>query len=460
MLRAANGMEFDTNWLRKFPPDFRWGTATAAYQIEGAVNEDGRGRSIWDAFSHTPNKTWHGDTGDLACDHYHRYREDVDLMRQLGVGHYRFSVAWPRIYPTGGGTLNIDGVAFYDRLLDTLLAAGIRPVVTLYHWDLPQALEERGGWRNRDTVYYFRDYAGRMFEQFGDRIDTWITHNEPWCTAVLGHLLGQHAPGIQDPAQAGVVAHHLLLSHGLSVQAYRSQRAGGQIGITLNLSAVYPASDRPEDLAARDRMDTILNRSFLDPIFLGNYPSGLNEMLGSAGEAVRGDDMAQIGSPLDFLGVNYYTYQVVAHDADQTELAGVKDVTPRDEVTDMGWPVGPAGLTDLLRRVHGQYTRIPLMVTENGAAYPDQLVDDRVRDSARISYLKRHIGALGDALDSGVDLRGYYVWSLLDNFEWSFGYSKRFGLVYVDYDAGQRRLPKDSAWWYRDFIQAFRRAWT
>ncbi len=452
-------MEFDSQWFRKFPPDFRWGTATAAYQIEGAVHEDGRGPSIWDTFSHTPDKTWHGDTGDMACDHYHRYQEDVELMRQLGFDHYRFSVAWPRIFPTGSGALNMDGVAFYDRLLDTLIDAGIRPVLTLYHWDLPQALEDHGGWRNRDTAYYFRDYAALMFDQFGDRVDTWITHNEPWCTAVLGHLLGQHAPGIQDSTQAGMVAHHLLLSHGLAVAAYRSHAAQGQIGITLNLSAVYPASNRPEDLAARDRMDTMLNRSFLDPLFLGQYPSGLNELLGSGDDAIQGDDLAEIAAPLDFLGINYYTYQVIADDPEHAELLGTRDVTPRDEVTDMGWPVGPHGLTDLLRRIHQQYTRIPLMVTENGAAYPDRVVDGQVRDLARISYLERHIRALADALNSGVDVRGYYLWSLLDNFEWGFGYSKRFGLVYVDYEANRRRLPKDSALWYSDFIRAFRQAW-
>ncbi len=451
-------MEFETAFYHKFPKDFRWGTATAAYQIEGAVTEDGRGPSIWDTFSHTPGKTFHGETGDVACDHYHRFDQDFDLLLSLGIKDYRLSAAWSRILPEGRGKVNAQGLAFYDRLIDALLERGIQPAVTLYHWDLPEALEARGGWRSRDTASYFQDYAALMFQKYGDRVKRWITHNEPWCTTFLGHLLGEHAPGYRDPKMARAVAHHVLLSHGLAVEAFRGQSTAGEIGITLNLNTVYAASSGDRDQAAYDRADAASNRMFLDPIFKGQYCELTDAILAPADpDLIRSDDMAIISRPIDFLGVNYYSYAVVANDPTGLAADGVKDVTPRDEVTDMGWPVNATALTDLLQRLARDYTRIPLVVTENGAAYPDRKVEDRIADPDRISYLRRHIEAIAAALDAGVDLRGYYLWSFMDNFEWAFGYSKRFGVVYLDYDT-QRRIPKDSAYWYRNLIREFGQA--
>ncbi len=451
-------MEFEKTFYANFPKDFRWGTATASYQIEGAVHEDGRGPSVWDTFSHTPGKILHGDTGDMACDHYHRFDQDLDLLASLDVKDYRFSIAWSRIFPSGRGALNATGVAFYDRLIDALLERGIEPAVTIYHWDLPEALEALGGWRNRDTAYYFQDYAAVLFQKYGDRVQHWITHNEPWCTVFLGHLYGEHAPGHRDAGMARAVAHHVLLSHGLAVDAYRGQNLSGQIGITLNLNTVYPASDREADRWAQDIEDVKANRIFLDPVFKGRYAELTDAILAPADEGlIRPGDMEIIARPIDFLGVNYYSYAVVAGDWDAAENERVKNVTPKDEVTDMGWPIRAEGLTDLLKRLSQEYTQIPLSVTENGAAYPDHKVNDRIEDRDRISYLKRHIQAVGDALAAGVDVKGYYLWSFMDNFEWAFGYSKRFGIVYVDYDT-QRRIPKDSAYWYRNVIREFHAA--
>lgn len=441
--------------LEAFPAEFRWGTATAAYQIEGAVQEGGRGPSVWDTFSHTPGKTFRGETGDVACDHYHQYAADFRLLRSLGIRDYRLSIAWPRIFPTGRGPVNPQGVDFYDRLLDTLQAEGITPAVTLYHWDLPQALEDQGGWRNRDTVFYFRDYAGELYRRFGDRVPLWITHNEPWCTTFLGHVWGEHAPGYRDPVMGRRVAHHALLSHGLAVEAFRESGREGMVGITLNLNTVYPASERDEDRTAAELADVIANRAFLDPLFKGAYPELLDGILPPVDGLVHPEDMAIIQRPIDFLGVNYYSYQVAA--ADPEDPKRVKDVTPRDDVTDMGWPINPQGLTDLLLRLSRDFTPVPLYVTENGAAYPDRLEGDRVQDAKRVAYLERHVAAMAAALRQGVDLRGYYLWSFLDNFEWAFGYSKRFGIVYVDYPT-QRRIPKDSAYWYRDLIEEVRTA--
>lgn len=433
----------------RFPGSFLWGVATAAYQIEGAVQEDGRGESIWDRFSHTPGKILNGDTGDVACDHYHRYREDVALMADLNVRTYRFSIAWPRIFPTGAGAPNPKGVDFYKRLLDELERQNIIPAITLYHWDLPQALEDQGGWRNRETAARFAEYAAYMFRELGDRVPLWITHNEPWVAAFLGHAFGVHAPGLTDWSAALLAGHHILLSHGLAVQVYRAAGLRGRIGITLNLGPQMAASDRPEDQVAAQRADGYHNRWFLDPLFHGNYPQDMVELYGPLfrPEWVRGDDMAVIAEPVDFLGVNYYTRGVVQHsDEGVLRIRSVQVDAPR---TEMGWEVYPQGLTDLLLRLHADYGGPVMYITENGAAYRDEPAPDgRVHDPERIDYLRRHFLAAHQALSQGVDLRGYYVWSLMDNFEWAFGYSKRFGIVYIDY-ATQRRIPKDSAFWFR-----------
>ncbi len=440
----------------KFPENFQWGVATAAYQIEGAVREDGRGPSIWDEFSHIPGRILHGENGDVACDHYHRMREDVALMAELGIRHYRFSTAWSRIYPMGQGALNPAGLDFYDRLVDTLAENGIEPLLTLYHWDLPLALQERGGWLNRDTAKYFRDYAATLFDALGDRVKQWVTHNEPWVTTVAGHMQGRHAPGIADMGKVRAVAHHLLLSHGLAVQAFRQAHAG-RIGITLNLHPVQPASESERDTRAARLHDVYHNTWFLDPIFRGEYPAALDEFLPPAGACVQAGDLAVIREPMDFLGVNYYAAHTVQWDSQQVPSASVA-IPQGAELTEMGWTVDPQGLTDLLARISRDYGPIPLLITENGAAYPDALEGEggqvAVHDVGRERYLAAHIAAMGDALDQGINLQGYYVWSLLDNFEWALGYSKRFGIVYVDYPT-QRRIVKDSGKAYSAIIREF-----
>ncbi|WP_242968535.1 GH1 family beta-glucosidase [Sulfobacillus sp. hq2] len=437
-----------------FPPTFQWGAATAAYQIEGAAQEDGRGPSIWDDFSHTPGKTYHNDTGDIACDHYHRMVQDVDLLAQVGVSHYRFSVSWSRVFPQGHlRTVNPSGLAFYDRLVDTLLDRGITPALTLYHWDLPSALQAQGGWTQRGTAEIFADYAGFLAERLGDRIPIWITHNEPWCTAVLGHLLGEHAPGVRDPEQALQAAHHVLLSHGLASQAIRAARPKAQVGITLNLTPAYAKNEQAPNQAAAHLQDVFSNRWYLDPLFRGTYPQELEILFGKMPE-MGPRDMRIIAQPLDFLGINYYFSQVV--EAVTDKLWPARIVPPQGPVTAMGWPLMPQGLTDLLMRLTHEYGPVPLIITENGAAYDDVVSEGRVHDSARIRYLESHIAAVAEAMKQGADVQGYYVWSLMDNFEWAFGYSKRFGLLYVDY-ATQERIFKDSALWYQNFLRTVKR---
>ena len=442
----------------RFPEGFLWGAATSAYQIEGAVAEDGRGESIWDRFSHTPGKTYEGHTGDVACDHYHRYRADVQEMARLGLKAYRFSIAWPRIFPEGRGAPNTRGLDFYRRLVDELLRRDITPVATLYHWDLPQALQDRGGWANRDTAHRFADYAAYVFDRLDDGVAYWITHNEPFVVAILGHVTGEHAPGLQDPVVAFQVAHHLLLSHGLALQAYRQGgRRRGQIGITLNLSPVHPAGDRAEDEAAARRVDGLLNRWFLDPIFRGSYPADMVEHFGQRlglplPEAIEAD-LRLISQGIDFLGVNYYTRQMVQHDPGELFLQ-MRQVPGPGPKTEMGWEVYPAGLGELLRRLHAEYTKeTPIFVTENGAAYKDTVAPDGgVHDADRIAYLRDHLLELSKVIEQGVPVKGYFLWSLMDNFEWAHGYSKRFGILYVDFDT-QARLWKDSARWYRRVIE-------
>jgi beta-glucosidase len=431
-----------------FPQGFVWGAATAAYQIEGAHDADGRGRSIWDTFSHTPGKVANGDTGDVACDHYHRYPEDVALMRELGLGGYRFSIAWPRIFPTGSGRPNPAGIDFYKRLVEAVRAAGIEPFVTLYHWDLPQALQDAGGWANRDTVGRFGEYAHAVATALGDGIHQWITHNEPWVAAFLGNLVGVHAPGLRDLRTALQVSHHLLLSHAEAMAALRAEaRPGDQVGITLNLAPAEPAGDANADAEAAHRQDGYLNRWFLDPLFKGSYPDDLLRHYGEAAPQVQAGDLARIAAPLDFLGINYYFRAVVRHDPAAAPVQASQATPPGRPLTAMGWEVYPEGLYDILTRVHRDYAPPAIYVTENGAAYEDRLIDGRVDDPERRDYIHEHLLQAHRAIEAGVPLRGYFAWSLMDNFEWAFGYSKRFGLVHVDY-ATQARTVKASGRWY------------
>ena len=425
-----------------FPTDYLWGAGTSSYQIEGATREDGRGESIWDRFARTPEKVVNGDTGDVACDHYHRYPQDVALMKEVGLRAYRFSIAWPRILPQGDGAVNQAGLDFYDRLVDTLLEAGIVPFATLYHWDLPQALQERqGGWADRAIAEQFAHYADVVSRRLGDRVKFWATHNEPKIAALLGHLYGMHAPGLRDPEVTARVVHHLLLAHAEAVPVLRRNVGeGAQIGIVLTLSPVV-APDEQWPV-----MDALHNRMFADPIFKGTYPAELVASGMLPGLADVPDDMAAIRQPLDFLGVNYYS-RFVLGDADD----GMRIVPTDAEKTAMGWEVYPQGMYEVLTRVQRDYAPPAVYVTENGAAYEDRLEDGRVHDAARISYLRRHFVAAHRALQEGVPLRGYFVWSLLDNFEWAFGYTRRFGIVYVDFDT-QERIWKDSAYFYRDVI--------
>jgi beta-glucosidase len=450
----------------ELPADFVLGAATAAYQIEGAATEDGRGPSIWDTFSHTPGKILGGDTGDVAIDHYHRYASDVALMAELGLQAYRFSVSWSRIQPDGRGRLNPKGLDFYDRLVDELLAQGIEPWPTLYHWDLPQPLEDAGGWPSRDTALRFADYASAMGEVLGDRIRVWTTLNEPWCSAFLGYGSGIHAPGRQDASSAVRAAHHLLLGHGLAAQVLRS--SGHQVGVAINLYEVQPASGSDADIDAARRIDGLQNRLFLDPVLLGRYPADVLEDLAgvTSFEHVRDGDLGVINTPLDALGVNYYTRHVVTgegfggdgHGGDgaASPWPGSSHVGFVDgdlPITAMGWEIHAAGLTKVLTRVARDYPAVPLYVTENGAAFLDEPdADGLVRDGDRIAFLDGHLRACRAAIDAGVPLHGYFCWSLFDNFEWSWGYSRRFGLVYVDY-ATQTRTPKSSAYWYSELIR-------
>lgn len=438
-----------------FPDGFIWGAATAAYQIEGAWKEDGKGESIWDRFSHTPGKIENGDTGDVACDHYHRYHDDVKLMKELGLKAYRFSVSWPRIFPSGKGQVNQAGVDFYKRLVDALLKEDIIPAATLYHWDLPQALEDEGGWPNRDTAKYYSDYAAYMFEEFGDSIPLWITHNEPFVAAFLGYGMGIHAPGHKDLKAALMASHNLLYSHGLAVQAFGEIGMGSaQIGITLNLSRVEPASDSEADRDAARRMDAATNRLFLDPVFLGRYPEEVLEIAAQLdlGQFLnREDDLKLINQPIDFLGVNYYTRTLVESDP-KGQFMAANTVEGPLEKTDMGWEIYPEGLFTLLKRLKEEYNDPNLYITENGAAFPDQVDEDGlVHDPKRVKYLEEHFAQAHRAIEEGVKLKGYFVWSLMDNFEWAFGYTKRFGLFYVDYPT-QKRIWKDSARFYQKVI--------
>ncbi|MFJ8582031.1 GH1 family beta-glucosidase [Micromonospora sp. NPDC093277] len=450
-----------------FPEGFVWGSATAAYQIEGAAKEDGRGPSIWDTYSHTPGRTRNGDTGDMAADHYHRWAEDADQIAALGLGAYRFSISWPRVQPGGSGGFNPAGVDFYSRLVDRLLELGIQPVATLYHWDLPQELEDAGGWPARDTANRFADYAAGIVGALGDRVHTWTTFNEPWCSAYLGYASGVHAPGRTEPAAALAAVHHLNLAHGLAGRMIRDLAPAARLSVTLNLHVIRPASDSPADHDAVRRIDALANRAFLGPMLTGAYPADLVADTATVTDwsFVRDGDERTAAVPLDVLGVNYYSTALVRawdgaslrSEADghgesaHTPWVGAADVEFLPQPgphTAMGWNIDPSGLTELLLRLHRDYPDQQLMITENGAAFDDVVAPDgAIHDDRRVDYLRRHIAAVGDAIAGGADVRGYFVWSLLDNFEWAYGYDRRFGIIRVDYDT-QARTWKDSAHWY------------
>ena len=449
-----------------FPADFVWGAATASYQIEGAVAEDGRGQSIWDTFAHTPGKIADGTVGDVAVDHYHRYAEDIALLASLGLKAYRFSIAWPRIQPTGTGEPNQPGLDFYRRVAETCHENGITPYATLYHWDLPQPLEDRGGWLNPDTAEAFRDYAALTHDALGDVISHWITLNEPWCSAFLGYGNGVHAPGKTVGSDAMKAAHHLLLGHGLAIKAMRESRHASTLGVTFNLYSVRAASDSDIDRDAARRSDGIQNRLFLDPTLLGRYPddvlldTGVTEWFNE-----RRSDLDVISTPIDFIGINYYSRHTAAGPLDG-EFAdpSVPSASPGSEnvravetgapVTQMGWEIHPDGLIDVIQLVHDRAPELPIYITENGAAYPDVLTaDGTVEDVERRHYFELHTSACAEAIAKGLPLKGYFAWSLMDNFEWAFGQSRRFGLVYVDYETQQRTI-KASGFWFRDFLAA------
>jgi beta-glucosidase len=439
----------------RFPDDFLWGAATSAYQIEGSPTADGAGRSIWHRFSHTPDNTWLNQTGDVACDHYRRYKGDVAIMSELGLNAYRFSIAWGRIYPEGTGRVNQKGIDFYSRLVDELLKKGIKPNATLYHWDLPEALDDRGGWLNRDIASWFGDYATAMFDALADRVDMWATINEPWVVTDGGYLSGVLAPGHANLFEAPIAAHNLLRSHGTAVERFRSSSAAkkGKIGIVVNLEPKYPASQSPEDVDAVRRTDAYMNRQYLDPVFKGEYPAELGEIFGEAWPEWPDEDMRVIKQPIDFLGVNYYTRKVERHDAERLPLRVKPVPQPDSMMTDTHWEVYPEALTKILIWVKERYGKMPVYITENGAAFsdPPHAIDGKIEDPLRIEYYRQHLRAAHQAMKEGVDLRGYFAWSLLDNYEWAHGYSKRFGLVHVDYSTQQRTI-KSSGRYYADVI--------
>ena len=441
----------------RFPERFLWGAATSAYQIEGSPLADGAGPSIWHRFSHTPGLTLNGDTGDIACDHYRRYESDVALMAELGLNSYRFSIAWGRVMPNGRGPVNPKGIDFYSRLIDTLLAHGIAPNVTLYHWDLPAALDDQGGWLNRDIAGWFADYASVMFNALGDRVPMWSTINEPWVVSDGGYLYGVLAPGHRNLFEAPIASHNLLRAHGTAVQAFRASRAAVQssIGIVVNLEPKYSASDSPEDVAATARADAYMNRHYLDPLFFGRYPEEMQEIFGEAWPDWPDDDMKLIAQPVDFLGVNYYKRSISRYDAEAHPVRASGVPQPASVHTDLQWEVYAPALTDVLLWIKARYGERILYVAENGAAFPDPPapVDGKVDDPLRVEYIRVHLHAIKDAMQQGVDLRGYFVWSLLDNFEWSHGYSPRFGIIHVNYETQQRTI-KSSGRYYADVVRS------
>ena len=437
-----------------FPNNFRWGCSTSSYQIEGGIHEDGRSESIWDRFSNTPGCVKEGHTGEVACDHYHRWPEDFDLAKQLGVNAYRFSIAWPRIFDYAkSSSANDAGLDFYDRLVDGMLERGLEPWATLYHWDLPQYLQDKGGWVNRDIIHAFVDYTDAVTRRLGDRIQHWITHNEPWCTAFLGNMEGCHAPGLKDFKTALQISHHLLVSHGLAIPVIRRNAPNAKVGAALSLHPLSPASTSEEDIAATHRHDGLRNRWFLDPLYGRGYPQDVIHLLGDLAPQIEPDDLQIIARPTDFLGVNYYFPEIVANAPGQGAMQ-IKVVEPENvERTGFNWQVAPDGLVRLLSRVVKDYAPAHIYITENGSTYEDVVLPNGdINDVQRKSYLQRHLAAVLETVNLGLPVEGYFAWSLLDNFEWAEGYLKRFGLTYVDFQTQQRRL-KASGAWYKDFLQ-------
>ncbi|HUF97798.1 MAG TPA: GH1 family beta-glucosidase [Ilumatobacter sp.] len=450
----------------QFPDGFIWGSATASYQIEGGAFSGGRGPSVWDTFSHTEGKVANGHNGDVACDHFNRMRSDVAMMKELGHQTYRFSISWSRVQPEGRGKVNREGIAFYQQLVDELLTNDIVPCPTLFHWDLPQGLEDLGGFRNRDTVGWFGDYAAVMAKELGDRVTMWSTFNEPWCYAYLGHGAGVHAPGLRDGMAAVTVAHHELLAHGTALQAMRAERNGLGLGIVINPTNVRSEGSPAASSDAIRRVDAIHNRWWFDAPLKGHYPADIiddfGEAYGPLDHIIQDGDNATIAQPLDWIGINYYFDQLLkGAGADASKrmgayptVTGTTEADQRSVHTDMGWPITPEGFTELLLRLHDDYPNLPpVYITENGCAYDDPVIDGKVADTRRIKYLDAHLQALHAAIEAGVDVRGYYQWSLMDNFEWALGFDKRFGLVHVDFDTLDR-TPRDSAYWYREVIKA------
>ncbi|MGH7664386.1 MAG: GH1 family beta-glucosidase, partial [Gemmatimonadaceae bacterium] len=440
---------------RRFPDDFLWGAATSAYQIEGSPLADGAGPSIWQRFTHTPGRTEAGDTGDVACDHYGRYESDVALMRELGLNAYRFSISWSRVLPSGRGAVNPKGLAFYERLVDCLLTHDIRPVPTLYHWDLPAALDDMGGWLNRDIAGWFADYAGVMFRAMGDRVQMWSTLNEPWVVTDGGYLRGVLAPGHSNLFEAPIASHNLLRAHAAAVQTFRAERRaeGDRIGIVVNIEPKYAATDSDDDRAAVRRAEAYMNRQYLDPVVHGSYPREMREIFGEAWPEFAESDMREIRQPIDFLGINYYTRSVTRNDGEAVPVRASGVPQPYRTYTGTGWEVFPDGLADTLAWVASRYPGIPLYITENGAAFYDPPKTNGVlEDPLRVDYYRSHLLAARSAIAAGVPLRGYFAWSLLDNFEWSLGYARRFGIVHVDYETQQRTI-KSSGRFYSDVIR-------
>ncbi len=446
---ADKNVSFPTaEYCVTFPRNFLWGAATAAYQIEGAWNEDGKGESIWDRFSHTEGTVRNSDTGDVACDHYHRLDEDIKIMKEIGIRAYRFSISWSRIFPDGHGLVNLAGLDFYNRLVDKLLAARIQPFATLYHWDLPQKLQEIGGWTNREVSSHFADYAAVLSKHLGDRVQNWITINEPWVIANIGHKTGEHAPGIKDEKMALQVAHHLLLAHGKATQALRADNSNTKVGIALDMRPTAPASDAPEDIEAANKTWSREARWYMDPLFKAYYPPDIWTEYGSKVPVLKPRDMSVISQNLDFLGINYYTRTVVSD-------SGVVSKIPGSQYTEMNWEVTPESFCRLLVDISREYNLPPIYITENGAAFNDRISPTgEIEDEDRLSYLKNHLIQARVAMEDGVNLQGYFVWSLLDNFEWALGYEKRFGIVHVDFDTLKRTIKK-SGHWYSSAIKNF-----
>lgn len=436
-----------------FPDNFIWGTATSSYQIEGARNIDGKSDSIWDAFCEKKGNILDGSNGDVACDHYNLFKKDIELLKQLNIKSYRFSVSWPRVIPEGKGKVNRKGLDFYNNIIDELIKADIEPIVTIYHWDLPQCLQEIGGWENREIIDWFEEYAAVLFNEFGDRVSKWITHNEPWVVAFNGNYFGEHAPGKKDLQAALKVSHHLLLSHGKVLENYHKRNLKGEIGITLNLNPSYPSSSKEEDAKASSIADGFFNRWFLDPVFHGKYPEDMLELYGRNAELdfIHDGDLKTISGKIDFLGINYYSRLFVKYDeAAELKYSDVKN--PKASYTDIGWEIYPEGLYDIMDKIRKEYSDIDLYITENGAAYDDEVtLENVVDDQKRVDYLKDHFLQMHRAIEDGINLKGYYLWSFLDNFEWAFGYSKRFGIVYVNYETLERTV-KQSGNWYKTII--------